>query len=180
MKVKEKKLTVKQQRFVDAYQGNATQAALAAGYSIKRASEIGYQLLQKTTIVLAIKARQAIEASPVIASRQERQAMWTAMMRDPELDPKHRLKASELLGKSEADFTENLNVRIGLEEKLKAMSDDELSSRLAAMEAVIKKQRSPQAADNRRQVGSAESSPEVVGGSKAHEYQPKHVFLTSN
>ena len=51
------KLTPKQQRFVEEYliDLNATQAAIRAGYSVKRASEIGYQLLQKTTIKNAIE-----------------------------------------------------------------------------------------------------------------------------
>ena len=47
-----KQLTPKQARFVEEYMIdlNATQAAIRAGYSAKRASEIGYQLLQKTTV----------------------------------------------------------------------------------------------------------------------------------
>lgn len=52
------KLTPKQKRFVEEYLTdlNATQAAIRAGYSAKRASEMGYQLLQKTTVQLAIQA----------------------------------------------------------------------------------------------------------------------------
>lgn len=38
---------------------NATQAAIRAGYSVNRASEIGYQLLQKTTVCNAILAAKA-------------------------------------------------------------------------------------------------------------------------
>lgn len=55
------KLTAKQQRFVEEYliDLNATQAAIRAGYSIKRASEIGYQLLQKTTVSEAIAQAMA-------------------------------------------------------------------------------------------------------------------------
>lgn len=34
---------------------NATQAAIRAGYSAKRASEIGYQLLRKTTVAQAVE-----------------------------------------------------------------------------------------------------------------------------
>lgn len=51
------KLNVKQKRFVDEYliDLNATQAAIRAGYSKKRASEIGYQLLQKTTVQESIQ-----------------------------------------------------------------------------------------------------------------------------
>jgi len=50
------KLTAKQQAFVSEYlvDLNATQAAIRAGYSVKRASELGYQLLQKTTVSEAI------------------------------------------------------------------------------------------------------------------------------
>jgi len=45
-------LTDKQKRFCEEYiiDLNATQAAIRAGYSKNRAGEIGYQLLQKTTI----------------------------------------------------------------------------------------------------------------------------------
>lgn len=55
------KLTDKQQRFVDEYliDLNATQAAIRAGYSVKRASEIGYQQLQKTTVSRAISEAMA-------------------------------------------------------------------------------------------------------------------------
>lgn len=55
------KLTPKQKRFVAEYlvDLNATQAAIRAGYSEKRASEIGYQLLQKTTVQAEIRKAMA-------------------------------------------------------------------------------------------------------------------------
>lgn len=55
------KLTPKQKRFVAEYMVdlNATQAAIRAGYSEKRASEIGYQLLQKTTVQAEIRKAMA-------------------------------------------------------------------------------------------------------------------------
>ncbi|QLB44405.1 terminase small subunit [Mannheimia pernigra] len=54
------KLTDKQKRFVEEYliDLNATQAAIRAGYSQSRASEIGYQQLQKTTVQKAISEAQ--------------------------------------------------------------------------------------------------------------------------
>lgn len=54
-------LTTKQRRFVDEYMIdlNATQAAIRAGYSKNRASEIGYQLLHKTTVQRYLEAAQA-------------------------------------------------------------------------------------------------------------------------
>ena len=53
-------LTEKQERFVEEYlvDLNATQAAIRAGYSPKRASEQAYQLLQKTTVQEAIQAKK--------------------------------------------------------------------------------------------------------------------------
>ena len=55
------KLTPKMARFVEEYliDLNATQAAIRSRYSEKRASEIGYQLLQKTTVLEAIQKAQS-------------------------------------------------------------------------------------------------------------------------
>ncbi len=54
------RLTPKQARFVEEYlvDLNATQAAIRAGYSPRRASEFGYSLLQKNTVQAAIEAAQ--------------------------------------------------------------------------------------------------------------------------
>jgi phage terminase small subunit len=58
--VSEKKLTAKQQRFVDEYliDLNATQAAIRAGYSKKTAYVIGHENLRKPEIADAIKAKR--------------------------------------------------------------------------------------------------------------------------
>lgn len=55
--MKNKSLTPKQKRFVGEYliDLNATQAAIRSGYSAKRAQEIGWQQLQKTTVQAAIQ-----------------------------------------------------------------------------------------------------------------------------
>lgn len=52
-----RKLTLKQEEFVRQYliDLNATQSAIRAGYSQRRAMEIGWQLLQKTTVQEAIQ-----------------------------------------------------------------------------------------------------------------------------
>ena len=54
-------LTDKQQRFVDEYlvDLNATQAAIRAEYSKKTAEQMGYQLLQKTSVQKAIQEARA-------------------------------------------------------------------------------------------------------------------------
>ncbi|MDD2690217.1 MAG: terminase small subunit [Simplicispira sp.] len=65
------KLEPRQQRFVEEYMVdmNATQAAIRAGYSTETAEQIGYQLLQKTSVVEAIsKARQAQQERTAITA----------------------------------------------------------------------------------------------------------------
>jgi len=102
------KLTIKQQRFVDCYDGNATEAAIKAGYNQKYAATNTDKLLKNTNIASAIAEREKERSDKLIATREERQRFWTDFLRDEELDPKDRLKASELLGKSEADFTDKI------------------------------------------------------------------------
>lgn len=104
MTINKNALTPRQERFVMAYVDNATSAARAAGY--KNPEKVGSQLLQKPHIRKALRERDSEELRDVIASRKERQAFWTAVMRDENRRMQDRLKAAELLGKSEADFTE--------------------------------------------------------------------------
>jgi hypothetical protein len=100
-----RKLTVKQQLLVDSYKGNIKEAAKTAKLSYTYARE----LLTKPYILEILKNRQNTEVRPkTIAKRQERQEFWTEVMNDEKQDMKDRLKASELLGKSEADFTDNV------------------------------------------------------------------------
>lgn len=95
-----KKLTHKQKLFVQFYQGNATEAAIKAGYSEKTAREIGRQNLTKLDILNAIQERSKQTIGDAIACREDLQRFWTARMRDESLEMKDRLKSSELLGKS--------------------------------------------------------------------------------
>jgi len=104
------KLTAKQQRFVDAYDGNATKAAIAAGYSEKTAYSAGQRLLKNVGIRTAIQERENRRIQPLIMTREERQTMWSEIARDKGERTQDRLKASELLGKSEADFVERQEI----------------------------------------------------------------------
>ena len=103
-------LTPKQRRFVEAYTGNATEAARVAGYAGDDATlgTCGHRLLKNAEISAAIRGRQADEIQGIVATRAERQAFWTGLQRNTAIDLQHRLRASELLGKSEADFTERV------------------------------------------------------------------------
>lgn len=107
-------LSPKQQAFVEHYAacGNATEAAKAAGY--KKPHPQGAENLQKPTVQAALSAITAKVASERIATAQERQEFWTAVMRGEfgdEAEMKDRLKASELLGRGQQDFVpETANV----------------------------------------------------------------------
>ena len=98
-------LSVKQRRFVEAYDGNATAAAIAAGYSPKTARSVGQENLTKPDIAKAIKDRENKRMKSTILTREERQAFWSDIIRnEDEKNIMAKLKASELLAKSEGDF----------------------------------------------------------------------------
>lgn len=101
-------LTAKQKLFAEAFDGNGTEACRRVGYkgSDNVLAQQARENLRNPQIVALIEARQTAKARPLIATREERQRFWTETMADAGADMVHRLKASELLGKSEADFTE--------------------------------------------------------------------------
>lgn len=108
------KLTAKQQKFVDAYSGNATEAAIAAGYNKNTARVMGSENLTKPDIISAIRARETKPKALRILNREERQNFWTEIVMSSDEQTKDRLKASELLGRSEADFTDKLQADMSL------------------------------------------------------------------
>ena len=126
----------KKRLFIEAFDGdNTVEAMRVAGYSgaeqyLKTKAKT---FLQDPHIVKAIEQRNDYldSTTKVIATRTERQAFWTSIMRNnsedlninPEYDvnglPKKieanislsaRMKASELLGKSETDFVDRLDI----------------------------------------------------------------------
>ena len=98
------KLTHKQRLFVEAYQGNATEAALSAGYSKKTARSIGRENLTKPYILDAIKARESKILLTLIAGREERQEFLTEVLRNVKQATKDRLKACDQLSKISGDY----------------------------------------------------------------------------
>ncbi len=113
------RLTPKQERFVDEYliDLNATQAAIRAGYSKNRASELGYQLLQKTTVQSAVQKAQKdrserteITQDYVIKKLKAIADQEASDGTDSELKYSSQLKALELLGKHLGMFTDRMKV----------------------------------------------------------------------
>jgi hypothetical protein len=114
--VKPKPLTHKQRRFVEAYTGNATEAARAAGYKGNDVTlaAVGSENLRKPLIAAAIAAREKPKTASLMLRRTGRQAFWASVADDPKAEMKDRLRASELLGRSEADFTEKVQHQGGV------------------------------------------------------------------
>ncbi len=102
-------ITGKQAKFISEYTKdfNATQAAIRAGYSPKTAYSIGQRLLKNVEVQAAMKEHR----KKFIADRETRQKFWTDTMQDKDEDMKNRLRASELLAKSECEFIERAEVK---------------------------------------------------------------------
>ncbi len=97
---------LRQIAFIESYAGNATEAAVAAGYSVHTARSQGQRLLTNADIVKAIRERENKLLKPLIASRDERQELFTAIMRDTKERTSDRIKAGEALCKMNGDFLE--------------------------------------------------------------------------
>ena len=96
-----RELTDKQQKFIDCYDGDTKKAAKTA----KLSYDYARRLVTKGHILKAIRYRIDNEIRPaMIATRQQRQKFWSDVMNGDGHSMKDRLKASELLGKSEMDF----------------------------------------------------------------------------
>ena len=132
-------LTDRQAKFVDEYlvDLNATQAAIRAGYSEKRASEIGYQQLQKTTVQEAIaeameKRSKRVQrtADDVMRDLAAIRADAMQIVHDKDgnavmLDKPSAIKTLELEGKHLAMWTDKqqLSGDVGLTVKVTRYSD---------------------------------------------------------
>lgn len=132
-----KKLTLKQQRFVDEYiiSGNATQAAIKAGYSKKTANRIATENLSKPVIKTAIDKRNAEIQSEKTMEMQEVMELLASIARGETTEEtvtnkgdvietatrnSDKLKALELIGKRFGAWTDkkeisgNLDIEIGM------------------------------------------------------------------
>lgn len=106
------KLTPKQQSFADYYLqiGNATEAAIKAGYSEKTARITGCENLTKPNIVTYIEEKQKEIDAQRTADIVEVRVFWTETMRNPANRMKDRLKASELIARTSGAFLEKVEV----------------------------------------------------------------------
>lgn len=124
-------LTPRQQKFCDEYliSGNATDAAIKAGYSRKTAKQTGSENLAKPDLRAYIDEQLAKIHSAKIADAEEVMKYLTSVMRgehteqvlklvgegvqtvtDIDVSAKERLKAAELIGKRYGMFTDKVGV----------------------------------------------------------------------
>lgn len=138
-------MTPRQQKFCDEYliSGNATDAAIKAGYSPKTAYSMGNENLNKPELKAYIETELDKIHSAKIADAEEVMKYLTAVMRgehteeipllcgdgrqeltQKEVGAKERLKAAELIGKRYGLFTD----KVGLEGVVPVviMGDDQL------------------------------------------------------
>ena len=125
-------MTPRQRKFCDEYliSGNATDAAIKAGYSPKTAYSMGNENLNKPELKAYIETELEKLHSAKIADAEEVMKYLTSVMRgehteqvlklvgegvqtvtDIDVSAKERLKAAELIGKRYGLFTE----KVGLE-----------------------------------------------------------------
>ena len=99
-------MNARQERFCLEYaaSGNATQAAIAAGYSPKTARSQGQRLLTNADIKARIEELQQEIRRERIADIDAIQTFWTDILRDTGEKTADRLKASELLARSRGAF----------------------------------------------------------------------------
>lgn len=108
-------LTAKQGRFVAEYlvDGNASRAAVAAGYSERTAARIGSELLTKPAIKAAIaKALKAQEKRTLVTADENLKRLDRLARRaEGEGDLNAAISASVWIGKHYKSFTDKLEVR---------------------------------------------------------------------
>lgn len=99
-----KKLTDKWLHFVAIYNGNIQETAKTVGFHPAYAR----RMINDPLIRDALQNRNEEIKAPGIATREERQQFWTQVLNDSKIEMKDRLRASELLGKSNRDFVERV------------------------------------------------------------------------
>lgn len=130
-----KKLTIKQKKFADEYiiSGNATEAAVKAGYSKKTASVIGAENLIKPNIKSYLDERLEELEDKAIAKQDEILKYLTSVVRGEQTEQilartdlgaekltniqvsaKDRIKAAELLGKRYGSWTDKVDLTSNL------------------------------------------------------------------
>lgn len=104
--------------------GNMKQAMIDAGYAETTASRNQHRLLK--LVGQDIQDAQKEILSPKIKTVTQIQEWWSENMGDETLEPKDRIRCSELLAKSQGAFIENVNIRGTVTNPFEGLSTEEL------------------------------------------------------
>lgn len=105
-----KKLT-KKQLYAQYYNGSIAETVALMkkdGINISRMSATRYNKDNSVIDLMQKKVKPTVVQAAGIANKIDRQTFWTNTMNNSVESMRDRLRASELLGKSEADFTEKI------------------------------------------------------------------------
>ena len=105
------KLTEKQKRFIDYYiqTGNATESCRLAGYRGDNLDRIGYENLRKLESFIQPRINE-LDLKRT-ANLEDIFKFWTKTMNNKDIKTNDRIKASELLAKSQGAFIEKVEVK---------------------------------------------------------------------
>ena len=106
------KLNARQKAFCEYYvaSGNATDAAIKAGYKEKNARFIGSENLTKANIKKYIEELQEKAKGNRIMTAIERREFLTSMIKDGAVKDTDRLKALDILNKMDGEYTQKVEV----------------------------------------------------------------------
>lgn len=135
------KLSAKQQKATDCYIANCliapivgyswSQAMRDAGYAESTINDKSGTVSGLFGVQEQIQAKRLEIAKQSIATRSERQSFWTKVQ-NGEIESASmadRLRASELLGRSEADFTDNITNSVPDQSKVLTKAEQEQALR---------------------------------------------------
>ena len=119
-------LTVKQKAFCDYYlmSGNATQSAIKAGYSEASAYSTAHSNLKKPDVIKYIQSKNKELDKKLIADMNEVQAFWAETMRNEEYQIDDRLRASDLIARSNGAYLERVEQSGELNLKVEWLDED--------------------------------------------------------
>ncbi|PID67407.1 MAG: terminase [Fusobacteriales bacterium] len=122
-------LNVRQKAFCEYYVacGNATEAAIKAGYSKSYARTRAHLLLKNVEICRYIEKLREKAKSSLIMSAVERREWLTEMIKNKKVKDTDKLKALDILNKMDGEYTEKLEVKGQLETNpMKGLTTEEL------------------------------------------------------
>lgn len=104
-------LTERQKRFIDYYiqTGNATESCRLAGYRGKNLNRIGCENLSKLDYFISERIKE-LDLSRT-ATLEDIFVYWTNTMNDTNIRISDRLRASELLAKSQGAFVDKVEIK---------------------------------------------------------------------